>query len=139
MNSFFIISNKKHLLVVIILIFNIISPLLITMGIDLIRGGRIANRGFRNTKTTNTYIKTLIKVTFLLLSCTHSQLEELNPNSIQQSLSVLTNPDLIDILFQSLNQLKYSPQLIRQLIREKINLTQQSQLLSAQSRTILDC
>ncbi len=32
------------------------------MAIDLIRGGRIANRGIRKTKTTNTYIKTLIKL-----------------------------------------------------------------------------
>ena len=32
------------------------------MGIDLIRGGRIPNRGSRNTKTPNTYLKTLIKV-----------------------------------------------------------------------------
>jgi hypothetical protein len=32
------------------------------MGIDLLRGGRTANRGVRQTKTTNTYIKTLIKV-----------------------------------------------------------------------------
>lgn len=32
------------------------------MGIDLIRGGRTPNRGRRETKTTNTYIKTLIKV-----------------------------------------------------------------------------
>ena len=31
------------------------------MAIDLIRGGRIANRGIRKTKSTNTYIKTLIK------------------------------------------------------------------------------
>jgi len=32
------------------------------MGIDLIRGGRIANRGFRTTKSTNNYLKSLIKV-----------------------------------------------------------------------------
>ena len=32
------------------------------MAIDLIRGGRIANRGFKNTKSSNTYLKTLIKV-----------------------------------------------------------------------------
>lgn len=32
------------------------------MGIDLIRGGRIKNRGARDTKTSNAYIKTLIKV-----------------------------------------------------------------------------
>lgn len=32
------------------------------MGIDLIRGGRIPNRGRRATKSSNTYLKTLIKV-----------------------------------------------------------------------------
>jgi len=32
------------------------------MAIDLIRGGRIPNRGFKETKSTNTYLKTLIKV-----------------------------------------------------------------------------
>ena len=32
------------------------------MGIDLIRGGRIANRGFRATKTSNAYLKSLINV-----------------------------------------------------------------------------
>lgn len=32
------------------------------MGIDLIRGGRIANRGFRVTKSSNSYLKSLIKV-----------------------------------------------------------------------------
>lgn len=32
------------------------------MAIDLLRGGRTANRGFKATKTTNSYLKTLIKV-----------------------------------------------------------------------------
>lgn len=32
------------------------------MGIDLIRGGRIANRGFRATKSSNSYLKSLIRV-----------------------------------------------------------------------------
>jgi hypothetical protein len=32
------------------------------MGIDLLRGGRTVSRGLRATKTTNSYIKTLIKV-----------------------------------------------------------------------------
>jgi hypothetical protein len=32
------------------------------MGIDLIRGGRIANRGLRKTKSTNLYLKSLIRV-----------------------------------------------------------------------------
>ncbi len=37
------------------------------MAIDLIRGGRIANRGIRKTKSSNTYIKTLIKVNFKII------------------------------------------------------------------------
>jgi hypothetical protein len=32
------------------------------MGIDLIRGGRIANKNRRTTKSTNAYLKLLIKV-----------------------------------------------------------------------------
>ena len=32
------------------------------MGIDLIRGGRIPNRGFKKTKSSNAYMKSLIKV-----------------------------------------------------------------------------
>ena len=32
------------------------------MGIDLLRGGRTPNRGFRQTKSSNQYLKTLIKV-----------------------------------------------------------------------------
>lgn len=37
------------------------------MAIDLIRGGRIPNRGIRTTKTSNAYLKTLIKVTHPLI------------------------------------------------------------------------
>ena len=36
------------------------------MGIDLIRGGRIANRGTRKTKSTNAYLKSLINVPSLI-------------------------------------------------------------------------
>lgn len=32
------------------------------MAIDLIQGGRIPNRGFKPTKSSNAYLKTLIKV-----------------------------------------------------------------------------
>lgn len=73
------------------------------MGIDLIRGGRIANRGFRNTKTTNTYIKTLIKVKPFLFSCTLFSQEEPNPNLMPLFINDLTSQDSIDILFPSLN------------------------------------
>jgi hypothetical protein len=72
------------------------------MGIDLIRGGRIANRGIRTTKTTNSYIKTLIKVFFnYKLSFIHSYQEELNQVSTQQFIKDLINLDLIDIQCQS--------------------------------------
>lgn len=37
------------------------------MAIDLIRGGRIPNRGFKPTKSTNNYLKTLIKVLTLII------------------------------------------------------------------------
>ena len=43
------------------------------MAIDLIRGGRIANRGIRKTKSTNTYIKTLIKLYSFLNRRTESK------------------------------------------------------------------
>jgi hypothetical protein len=72
------------------------------MGIDLIRGGRIANRGIRTTKTTNSYIKTLIKVFFnYKLSFIHFYQEELNQVSTQQFIKDLINLDLIDIQCQS--------------------------------------
>jgi hypothetical protein len=35
------------------------------MGIDLIRGGRIPNRGNRKTKTSNLYLKSLIRVSYI--------------------------------------------------------------------------
>ncbi len=43
------------------------------MAIDLIRGGRIANRGIRKTKSTNSYIKTLIKLYSFLSRRTESK------------------------------------------------------------------
>lgn len=53
------------------------------MGIDLIRGGRIANRGFRTTKSSNSYLKSLINVHPPTLSSTPSSKEELMPSSIK--------------------------------------------------------
>lgn len=52
------------------------------MGIDLIRGGRIPNRGFKKTKSSNAYIKTLIKVSSFLFSSTPSSPEGHNPDLI---------------------------------------------------------
>lgn len=71
------------------------------MGIDLIRGGRIANRGFKKTKSSNAYIKTLIKVFNSLFSFTLSFQEEHNLDSIKLFTNDLINQDLIDILSHS--------------------------------------
>ncbi len=58
---------------------------LITMGIDLIRGGRIANRGVRTTKTTNTYIKTLIKLYAFLSRRTDAKFNQVVHKRLNQS------------------------------------------------------
>ena len=55
------------------------------MGIDLIRGGRIANRGIRTTKTTNSYIKTLIKLYSFLARRTDSKFNEVVHKRLNQS------------------------------------------------------
>lgn len=55
------------------------------MGIDLIRGGRIANRGLRKTKTTNTYIKTLIKLYAFLTRRTDSKFNKAIHKRLNQS------------------------------------------------------
>ena len=65
------------------------------MGIDLIRGGRIANRGFRTTKSSNSYLKSLINVIYHLCSFTHSYQEELMRNLTKSSTNALTNQDSI--------------------------------------------
>ena len=65
------------------------------MGIDLIRGGRIASRGARKTKSSNSYLKSLIKVQLLLDSSIHSWAAEPMPNSIKLSISDSISPDFI--------------------------------------------
>ena len=55
------------------------------MAIDLIRGGRIANRGIRKTKTTNTYIKTLIKLYSFLARRTESKFNTTVHKRLNQS------------------------------------------------------
>lgn len=55
------------------------------MGIDLIRGGRIANRGLRKTKTTNAYIKTLIKLYAFLSRRTESKFNTTVHKRLNQS------------------------------------------------------
>ena len=65
------------------------------MGIDLIRGGRIANRGFRKTKSSNAYLKSLIQVLTFLFSSTPSSAGEPMLNSIKWFINDLTNQDSI--------------------------------------------
>ena len=55
------------------------------MAIDLIRGGRIANRGIRKTKSTNTYIKTLIKLYSFLGRRTESKFNTTVHKRLNQS------------------------------------------------------
>lgn len=55
------------------------------MGIDLIRGGRIASRGFRKTKTSNAYIKTLIKLYSFLARRTDSRFNQTVHKRLNQS------------------------------------------------------
>lgn len=62
------------------------------MGIDLIRGGRIANRGFRTTKSSNSYLKSLIKVPFSSFSSTPSSPAGLKASSTRSSIRDLTSP-----------------------------------------------
>ena len=63
------------------------------MGIDLIRGGRIANRGVRKTKSSNSYLKSLIHVPTIVFSSIPSSQEEPMLNSIKSSTKDSINPD----------------------------------------------
>ena len=63
------------------------------MGIDLIRGGRIANRGFRATKSSNSYLKSLINVQPIPYSFTPSSQGELTLSSTKSCTNVSTNRD----------------------------------------------
>ena len=76
------------------------------MGIDLIRGGRIPNRGTRNTKTPNTYLKTLIKVHIKKFSFILSFPEELIRNSTKQFIKGWINQDstVTQFLYQELQE-----------------------------------
>jgi large subunit ribosomal protein L18e len=55
------------------------------MGIDLIRGGRTLNRGIRSTKTSNTYIKTLIKLYAFLARRTDASFNQVIHKRLNQS------------------------------------------------------
>ena len=55
------------------------------MAIDLIRGGRIPNRGFKETKSTNSYLKTLIKLYSFLSRRTESKFNKTIHKRLNQS------------------------------------------------------
>ncbi len=107
------------------------------MGIDLIRGGRIANRGFRTTKSGNSYLKSLINVTPYQYSSTHSCPEELMPNSIKLSINVLINQDLIATLSPFQESLNIFLMIALPLAKAIINSSVLSPLLEP-SPTMLD-
>eukprot|EP00178_Gracilaria_changii_P003391 TRINITY_DN1497_c0_g1_i1.p1 TRINITY_DN1497_c0_g1~~TRINITY_DN1497_c0_g1_i1.p1 ORF type:complete len:190 (+),score=13.28 TRINITY_DN1497_c0_g1_i1:33-602(+) len=55
------------------------------MGIDLIRGGRIANRGFRKTKSSNAYLKSLINLYSFLSRRTDAKFNKIIHKRLNQS------------------------------------------------------
>ena len=55
------------------------------MAIDLIRGGRTANRGFKETRSTNSYLKTLIKLYAFLARRTESKFNKTIHKRLNQS------------------------------------------------------
>ena len=91
------------------------------MGIDLIRGGRIANRGNRKTKSSNSYLRSLIKVTIhsfrFILTCPERQ----TTNSIKSSIKDSINHVLTDILYQSQESSNISPEIETLNIKAMIN------------------
>lgn len=115
--------NSLSLIISIFDYFNInIIWRYILMAIDLIRGGRIPNRGFKPTKSSNTYLKTLIKVSSIdKLSFMHSWAEELLPDLIKLSISDLINLDSIDILSLSLELLESYKEMLLRHLKEKLN------------------
>lgn len=109
-----------------------------TMGIDLIRGGRIANRGFRKTKSSNSYLQSLIKVLPPTFSSTPSSAAGPTPSSTRSSTSVSTNPASIAIPSPSHASLRPSLTTATPPSKERTS-TNASSLSSAQSPTMLDC
>jgi large subunit ribosomal protein L18e len=55
------------------------------MAIDLIRGGRTPNRGFKPTKSTNSYLKTLVKLYAFLGRRTESKFNKTIHKRLNQS------------------------------------------------------
>ncbi len=55
------------------------------MGIDLLRGGRAKNRGFKETKSTNSYLKSLIKLYTFMTRRTDSKFNKIIHKRLNQS------------------------------------------------------
>lgn len=83
------------------------------MGIDLIRGGRIANRGSRTTKSPNSYLHSLIKVPHPSASSTPSSPAGPTPSSIQSSPKDSTNRGSTATLSPSRASLNTSPMIMQ--------------------------
>ena len=108
------------------------------MGIDLIRGGRIANRGFRATKSSNSYLKSLIKVPIKQRSFTPSSPEEPNPSSMRWSTRDSTKHAWTDTPSPSPESLNICQTTTQQSLRERPSTTPGSSPLLDQSPTTLD-
>ena len=91
------------------------------MGIDLIRGGRIPNRGRRDTRSSNTYLKTLIKVNLIKCSFIHSYREELILNLIQRSTKDSINQGLIVILFLCQESAEFYQKIVYYLLTKSLH------------------
>ena len=113
----------------ILFLINIIFSL-ITMGIDLIRGGRIANRGARKTKSSNSYLKSLINVTLSQFSSIPSFQEGPTQDSIRSFTKDSTNPDLTDILSPFPELLKLYQRISPKSKVELLLLLEQSPMMS---------
>lgn len=96
------------------------------MGIDLIRGGRIANRGFRTTKSTNSYLKSLINVRKHIRSFTLSCNAGLMLSSIKLFTRDLISLDLIVIPFRSPESSSTFLAIALPSLREKLNSIRES-------------
>ena len=115
------------------------------MGIDLIRGGRIASRGFRTTKSSNSYLKTLIRVPHSSCSSTPSSPEEPSPSSMRSSTSDSTSLGSTATPSPSPESPGTSPRTTHLLLREKPSTTPallqwsgQSPMTSACSTSLRD-
>lgn len=97
------------------------------MGIDLIKGGRIANRGNRKTKSSNAYLVSLIKVPSIPFSFIPSFQEEPTISSTRSSIKDSTNQDSTVSPSPFHASLNISPKIETHNSRETHNLNASSQ------------